>query len=94
MHKAYIYFTGFELKIQVADDSHYAIQFSSQAECLRAMSAKNKEGRHFSSPHEIIQVSTLGWIELMPYYEISFERKLMARFLTNLDEFPLNKNRA
>lgn len=30
--------------------------------------------------------SNQGWIQMKPYYEFIFERKLMARYATNLDK--------
>lgn len=38
-----------------------------------------------SSIKKFMEVSNEGWIEMQPYKEFIFERKLMARFLTNAD---------
>lgn len=83
--KARNYFQGYITTVRRIDDSHFLIEFRSESECLSALNKKCLKPQTYLSPQEMFRHSNKGWIEMKPYHEFLFERKLMARFATNVD---------
>lgn len=87
LEKCRNYFQGFLTSIRRIDDSHFLVEFRNENECLSAINKKNKAQKMFFNSQEMFKVSNKGWIQMRPYHEFIFQRKLMARFATNLDRF-------
>lgn len=69
------------------DDSHFLVEFRNKEECLIAINKLKIGGNSkFNSPHQLMELSTNGWIEMTPYKEFVFERRLIARYLTTVDK--------
>lgn len=67
------------------DDSHYVVEFRNESECLTAINKYHKSRDIYFTSQDVFKSSKYGWIEMKPYHEFLFERKIMARYWTSVD---------
>lgn len=78
------YFNGFGVSVMFLDDSHARVEFMNEVECLMAI---NLFRNNISSlGHSCWKYLNVGeWVEMKPYLEFTFQRKVFARFWTTAD---------
>ena len=81
------YFGSFYVDIEFINDSHCKLTFKNQEEVIKALicNAVFSEKEFLKDEGKKPEELEKRWYELNPYFELCFERKLSARFATNLD---------
>ena len=77
------------MKITFLNHSHAQLIFNSFREAYNALvvnCSPRVRGQIHDGKITLAQVKT-SWFDLSPYYELCYEKKLQAKFLTNIDVF-------